>query len=85
MAYAFLVVLLMSYVFLGTLQKGIRVLGYISNGIRISGYTSNGKRVLSCSSTTIAEDFYIGDVLTTVTLDDAFAVGPYTITLYSGW
>ncbi|XP_052265940.1 uncharacterized protein LOC127868328 [Dreissena polymorpha] len=32
----------------------------------------------------IAEDFFINDILTNVNLNDAFAVGPYTITLYAG-
>lgn len=35
-------------------------------------------------SVTIAEDFYVDDILTTVTLTDVFSVGPYEITLYAG-
>ncbi|XP_053385192.1 uncharacterized protein LOC123535922 isoform X1 [Mercenaria mercenaria] len=35
-------------------------------------------------SATIAEDFYVDDIVTTVYLTDAFSVGPYEITLYAG-
>ena len=35
-------------------------------------------------SATIAEDFYVDDILNTITLTDVFSVGPYEITLYAG-
>ena len=33
---------------------------------------------------TIAEDFYVDDIVETLYLTDVFSVGPYEITLYAG-
>ena len=33
---------------------------------------------------TIAEDFYVDDIVETLILTDVFSVGPYEITLYAG-
>ena len=33
---------------------------------------------------TVAEDFYVDDIVETLYLTDVFSVGPYQITLYNG-
>ena len=35
-------------------------------------------------SVTLAEDFYVDDIVETLILTDVFSVGPYEITLYAG-